>query len=178
MAAFAISPASSCSAGDRYILIWLSKMIIETSKLVLFFVSAIVLLLIPGPAVLYIVARSIDQGRKAGFVSALGLAVGTVFPLTAATLWLSAIFLAFAMAFNAVKYLGAAYLIYLGIRKLWGSEENEGPVVGDQKSLKQVFYQGIVVNLLNPKTAIFFFAFLPQFVSPAAGPVPLKFYLR
>lgn len=152
-------------------------MMIETSKLVLFFVSAIVLLLIPGPAVLYIVARSIDQGRKAGFVSALGLAVGTIFHLTAATLGLSAILLASALAFIAVKYLGAAYLITLGIRKLWSSKENEGPVLGEQKSLKQIFYQGIVVNLLNPKTAIFFFAFLPQFVSPAAGPVPLQIFV-
>jgi threonine/homoserine/homoserine lactone efflux protein len=132
----------------------------------LFIPAALVLTLVPGPVVLYIITRSVDQGRKAGLVSVLGLEIGNFFHVAAATLGLSAILLSSALAFNVVKYLGAAYLIYLGIRKLMTRSEVEEQAV-QRDSLRRIFLQGIVVATLNPKTALFFFAFLPQFVDPA-----------
>jgi threonine/homoserine/homoserine lactone efflux protein len=145
----------------------------ESSNLYLFVAAALVLLLTPGPAVLYVIARSVNQGRVAGIVSVLGLEVGTLFHVGAAALGLSALLLSSAVAFSVVKYLGAAYLIYLGIRKLLarGEDGQEDDVRGRAASLKRVFWEGVVVNLLNPKTALFFFAFLPQFISPARGNV-------
>ncbi|MGA7730524.1 MAG: LysE family translocator [Chloroflexia bacterium] len=143
----------------------------DMGTLAVFVAASMALLLIPGPAVLYIVARSIGQGRVAGVVSVLGIGVGTLFHVTAAALGLSAILVSSALAFSIVKYLGAAYLIYLGLRKLLVREELEQSGVMERKRLSSVFYQGIVVNLLNPKTALFFFAFLPQFVHPERGPV-------
>jgi threonine/homoserine/homoserine lactone efflux protein len=145
-------------------------------ELLLFMTAAIVLLVIPGPAVLYIVARSVDQGRRAGLASCLGIATGGLAHIVGATLGLSALLLSSAVAYSAVKYAGAAYLIYLGIRKL-----RERPVATDgvdrvqPASLRRVYVQGVLVQLLNPKAALFFFAFLPQFVSPARGSVALQF---
>lgn len=141
----------------------------DWSTLTVFFVASAVLLLTPGPAVLYIVGRSVDQGRRAGVVSTLGIAVGTLFHIAAAALGVSAILMTSAMAFNSVKYLGAAYLIYLGIRKLMEKDEPQQDTVIKRQSLSKIFYEGAVVNLLNPKTALFFFAFLPQFIDPARG---------
>lgn len=143
----------------------------ELSMLALFMVAALVLLITPGPAVLYIVARSIDQGRRAGIVSMLGIHVGTLFHVAAAALGLSALLVSSALAFNVVKYVGAAYLIYLGLRKLLAREELHQPEVIETRKLARIFYQGVLVNLLNPKTALFFFAFLPQFVNPGKGAV-------
>ena len=116
-------------------------------------------------------ARCIDQGRLAGFVSILGIAVGTIFHVVAAALGLSAVLMSSALAFNVVKYLGAAYLVYLGVRTLLDRREIEAPSDIDEEPLQKVFLQGVIVNLLNPKTALFFFAFLPQFVDPAKGAV-------
>lgn len=141
------------------------------STLTLFILAALALLITPGPAVLYVVARSIDQGRLAGIVSTLGIGVGTLFHVAAAALGLSALLMSSALAFGVVKYLGAAYLIYLGVRKLLAREETSQPEVVERRRLAHIFYQGVVVNLLNPKTALFFFAFLPQFVEPAKGAV-------
>lgn len=144
---------------------------LEWPKLVLFVVAAVALLLTPGPAVLYIVARSIDQGRLAGVVSTLGISVGTLFHVAAAAFGLSAVLVSSALAFSLVKYLGAAYLIYLGVRKLLVREELQSSGAVEPKKLTHIFYQGVAVNVLNPKTALFFFAFLPQFVEPAKGAV-------
>lgn len=144
---------------------------LESSRLTLFIVAALVLLVTPGPAVLYIVARSIDQGRMAGIVSTLGIGLGTLFHVIAAALGVSALLVSSALAFNIVKYLGAMYLIYLGIRRLLTREKLQQPTVIEHKRLSRIFYQGVVVNLLNPKTALFFFAFLPQFVDVARGSV-------
>lgn len=146
----------------------------EFSTLLLFMVAAGVLLVTPGPAVLYIVARSIDQGRLAGFVSTLGIGVGTLFHVAAAALGVSALLVSSALAFNIVKYLGAAYLIYLGVRTLLTRQEPTQPQAFVHKKLSHVFYQGVVVNLLNPKTALFFFAFLPQFANVERGNVALQ----
>jgi threonine/homoserine/homoserine lactone efflux protein len=146
----------------------------EGSTLVLFLVAALALLVTPGPAVFYIVARSIDQGRLAGIISVLGIAVGTLFHVAAATLGISALLLSSALAFAVVKYLGAAYLVYLGVRKLLAQDEVGQPTLLEQRELSRIFWQGVIVNLLNPKTALFFFAFLPQFVDPARGSVTMQ----
>lgn len=142
----------------------------------LFITAALILLLTPGPAVLYIVASSIAQGRKAGLASVLGVQTGGLFHVLGATLGLSAILLTSALAYDVVKYLGAAYLIYLGIRTL-RSRETAELIEVERKSLKRLYSQGVVVNLLNPKTALFFFAFLPQFVDTSSGNVTLQVLL-
>ena len=144
---------------------------IEIPRLTLFMAAALALLLIPGPAVLYITARSANQGRMAGIISVLAIETANFLQAIAAALGLSAILLSSALAFDVVKYLGTAYLIYLGIRKLLVSEEEAGNGAIKPESLSRIYWQGLVVNLLNPKTALFFFAFLPQFVRPDRGNV-------
>lgn len=151
-------------------------MLIAPSSLVLFMTGAIVLLLIPGPAVLYILSRSVGQGRPAGLVSAMGIAAGSLFHVAAATLGLSALLVSSAAAFQFVKYAGAAYLIYLGIRTLRSTDANQLQPASGQGDLRKVFGQGVLVNLLNPKTALFFLAFLPQFVDPSRGHVTLQIF--
>lgn len=133
--------------------------------------AALVLLLTPGPAVLYIIARSVEQGRLAGVISAIGMATGTLFHIAATALGLSALILSSVLAFNILKYAGAVYLIYLGIRKLFFREEPPEPDRKEGKELKQIFYQAVVVNIFNPKTALFFIAFLPQFINPSKGSI-------
>lgn len=144
---------------------------IELSQLYLFIGASLALLLVPGPAVLYITARSANQGRLAGLVSVLAIETANFLQAVAATLGLSAIVLSSALAFDVVKYLGATYLVYLGLRKLLASEESAGEETLRREGLWRVYWQGFVVNLLNPKTALFFFAFLPQFVNPDRGNV-------
>jgi threonine/homoserine/homoserine lactone efflux protein len=140
-------------------------------NLPVFLMAALVLLLTPGPAVLYIVARSLDQGRLAGLVSVLGIEVGNSVHVLAAAVGLSAVLLSSALAFSIVKYLGAAYLIYLGLRRILTRDAVQ-PAAGLQRqSLRRIFRQGVIVAILNPKTALFFLAFLPQFVDPSKGPV-------
>jgi threonine/homoserine/homoserine lactone efflux protein len=146
------------------------------NELLLFSTAALVMLVIPGPSVLYVVARSLDQGRRAGLASTSGISTGTLAHVVAATLGLSALLLSSATAYSLVKYAGAAYLFYLGIKKF-----RERPTVDTEENhvralpLRRVFAQGVVVEALNPKTALFFFAFLPQFVNPARGQVSLQF---
>src|ERR1700719_5305834 len=146
-------------------------MLPHLSSLVLFVTAALVLLLIPGPAVFYIVGRGIGHGRGAGLVSALGVSVGSLVHTAAAAVGLSALLMSSAVAFVTVKYLGAAYLIYLGIQKI--RREEPFALSGDapRAKLSRIFAQGIVVNVLNPKAALFFFAFLPQFVDASRGNV-------
>jgi threonine/homoserine/homoserine lactone efflux protein len=141
------------------------------SSLLLFVSAALVLLAIPGPAVFYVTSRSIGHGRSAGLVSALGIGVGTLLHVAAAALGLSALLMSSAIAFGAVKYLGAAYLIYLGIQKIVREESIVSSEQSARIQLSRIFRQGIVVNVLNPKTALFFFAFLPQFVDASRGKV-------
>jgi threonine/homoserine/homoserine lactone efflux protein len=139
--------------------------------LALFLLAALGLLIVPGPAVLYIITRSVEQGRRAGFASVLGVELAGLMHTIAAALGLSALLLASALAFSIVKYLGAAYLIYLGIRTLLAREKTIEAHTELPKSAPRLFAQGFFVNLLNPKTALFFYAFLPQFVDPARGAV-------
>ncbi|MCP3896909.1 LysE family translocator, partial [Moraxella sp.] len=133
-------------------------------NLSIFLLAALILLLTPGPAVLYIVARSLDQGRLAGFVSVLSIEVGNFVHVLAATLGLSAILVSSALAFSIVKYMGAVYLIYLGMCRLFARETAHQSKTFQRQSLRRIFRQGVLVAILNPKTALFFFAFLPQFV--------------
>ena len=143
----------------------------EWSSLGLFAVAALVLLLTPGPAVLYIVTRSFDRGRRAGLVSVLGVHVGTLAHIFAAAAGLSALLAASATAFGVVKYLGAAYLIYIGVRRLRDRASIVAPEAAKPRALRRAFLDGVVVNVLNPKTALFFLAFLPQFVTEGRGHV-------
>ena len=145
----------------------------SASTFLLFGLAALGLLVIPGPAVLYIVTRSIHQGRAAGLVSVLGVATGSLVHVAAAALGLSALLMSSSIAFEAVKLVGAAYLIWLGIRTLRGRDEEDLPEQAAPAPLSRAYTQGVVVNVLNPKTALFFLAFLPQFVDPDAGrPAP------
>ena len=149
----------------------------DLTHLPLFILASAVLLLTPGPAVLYIVARSVDQGRRAGLVSVCAIEVGNFTHVIAATLGLSALLLSSALAFTIVKYLGAAYLVYLGLRKLFRREAIQGNSDSHPQSLGRVFSQGVVVATLNPKTALFFVAFLPQFVDPSQGSIAGQMFL-
>ncbi len=141
------------------------------STVALFLLAALVLLVIPGPAVLYITTRSIAHGTRAGLASVAGVELGTLTHVVAATLGISALLMTSALAFSAVKYVGGAYLIYLGLQTLLSREEGHAAAGAEARTLPQLFAQGFLVNLLNPKTALFFFAFLPQFVDPARGAV-------
>jgi threonine/homoserine/homoserine lactone efflux protein len=145
------------------------------TNLGLFVSAALVLLLIPGPAVLYIVGRSMEQGRLAGFVSDLGIHTATLVNVAAASLGLSAIIASSALAFDVVKYAGAAYLIWLGTKKIFGRPaEGDIPTTFERRAYGRLFRDGFIVNLLNPKTAIFFLAFLPQFVEASRGHIAMQ----
>jgi threonine/homoserine/homoserine lactone efflux protein len=141
----------------------------DPSRLALFVGAALLLLVVPGPSVLYIVTQSVSHGRRAGIVSVAGITTGTLVHIAAATIGLSALLASSALAFDVVKYLGAAYLIAVGIRRLAGWEQGTGQQARDTRDLGRLYRQGIVVNTLNPKTALFFLAFLPQFVDPGRG---------
>ena len=149
----------------------------SSTSLLGFVAAALVLLLIPGPGVLYIVARSLSQGHRAGLVSVLGLSIGALVHVAAATAGLSAILLASATAFGIVKTLGAGYLIYLGIRTLFARGPAASVEASAPRPLYRLFRDGVVVSVLNPKIAVFFLAFLPQFVEPSRGPVPQQVLL-
>lgn len=136
-------------------------MIPGASTLGLFLLASVALAVVPGPAVAYIVTQSIDQGRRAGLVSALGVASGGLVHVAAATIGLSALVASSASAFTVVKLVGAVYLIAVGIRRILSKDEAEAPVRAPRT---HVYRQGVIVNVLNPKTALFFLAFLPQFV--------------
>ena len=141
----------------------------DASTFVLFVAAALALLLVPGPAVLYVVTRSVDQGRPAGLASVLGVGVGSLVHITFAAVGLSALLASSAAAFSVVKWLGAAYLVWLGLQRLFTHGEDDVPAAAEPQRLSRIFVQGVVVNVLNPKTALFFLAFLPQFVDPARG---------
>jgi threonine/homoserine/homoserine lactone efflux protein len=142
----------------------------ETGTVALFALAAVTLIAIPGPNAIYIAARSLSQGRAAGVASALGVEAGTLVHIGAAVAGLSAIIASSDVAFEAIRYLGVAYLFYLGIRAWW-AEPGKVTADGGGRSLRRVFAEGLLVNVLNPKVALFFLAFLPQFTDPARGPV-------
>ena len=139
------------------------------SDYAIFLLAGLTLLVIPGPAVLYIVGQSIDGGRRVGLVSVLGITTGTLVHVTAAAAGLSALLVSSAVAFDAVRYAGAAYLIVIGLLRLARRTEQEPVDVRPLHDLRRAYTRGIVVNVLNPKTALFFLAFLPQFVDASRG---------
>ena len=140
--------------------------------------AALALLLVPGPVVLYVVARSVHQGPAAGLASVAGIHVGTIGHVLAATVGLSALVASSATAFTAVKLLGAAYLVYLGARTLRGREgRGAAAAPAGLRGRRRDFAEGVVVNVLNPKTALVFLAFLPQFVDPGGASPTLQILL-
>jgi threonine/homoserine/homoserine lactone efflux protein len=131
----------------------------------------VALLVIPGPAVLYVVVQGAEQGRRVGLASVLGIHLGTLVHVAAATVGLSALIVASSLAFNAVKFAGAVYLIFIGVRKLLGRDEPRLEPGRQKVSYRRAFMRGAVVNVLNPKTALFFLALLPQFIDTDRGGV-------
>jgi threonine/homoserine/homoserine lactone efflux protein len=144
------------------------------STYAVFLATAMALLAIPGPAVLYVVTRSIEMGRSGGLASVAGITTGTFVHVGLATAGLSSLILASKAAFDAVKYVGAAYLIFLGVRRLLTKAEDRVEEDGPPRTRRRAYTQGIVVNLTNPKTIVFIFAFIPQFVDPNARHVWLQ----
>lgn len=149
--------------------------------LTLFLLATLALNLTPGPDMLYVIARSVGQGRRAGVMSALGIGGGTLVHMAALALGLSTLLLSVPVAYDAVKYVGAAYLAYLGLRTLISRNSDlgvhdappidAGPANTKPVDYRAIFRQGVITNVLNPKVALFFIAFIPQFVNPEIGPV-------
>jgi threonine/homoserine/homoserine lactone efflux protein len=144
------------------------------TNLAVFAIASGAIVAVPGPNHLYIATHSISAGRRAGLASALGVETGTLVHIIAAAAGLSALIAASATAFNVVRYAGAAYLIYLGIRTLLSRDEDGGDETVVPRRLGRVYLEGVVVNIFNPKTILFFLAFLPQFVNHEAGSIPLQ----
>jgi threonine/homoserine/homoserine lactone efflux protein len=145
------------------------------ANIVLFVAASLVVIVAPGPDNVYVLTRGVAQGREVALASAWGMCSGLLFHTTLAAFGLSAILARSAVAFSAVKYAGAAYLVYLGVRALLSKEElaasaEEAPAV----RLRSFFLRGLTMNILNPKVAVFFLAFLPQFASPATDGAALR----
>lgn len=138
------------------------------SAYVVFLATGMAILLVPGPAVLYVVTRSIEMGRGGGLASVAGITTGTIAYVTLAAAGLSSLLLASTAAFDAVRYVGAAYLFLLGLRRLLGRVPDDEEAESAPRTRRRAYVQGVVVNLTNPKTIVFVFAFLPQFVDPHA----------
>lgn len=146
----------------------------DISNLITFIFAAMLLTLMPGPDILFVLAQSMTQGKKAGIMTALGLCTGITVHTLAAALGISAIFYHSTVAFQIVKYAGAIYLLYLA----WQAFKERKAGIGEQTSValnySELYKKGILMNILNPKVSLFFLAFLPQFVTPTAGQVPLQ----
>jgi len=147
----------------------------HTNDFVLFALAGLMLNITPGADMLYVATRSTTQGVRAGVISALGITAGCMVHILAAMVGLSAIIAHSATAFTVVKYLGAAYLFYLGFKSLF-SQKNTFDIrqTAERKSLSRIFWQGVLTNVLNPKVALFFLAFLPQFIHTGSGSVPAQ----
>ena len=138
------------------------------STYAVFLATAMALLLIPGPAVLYVVTRSIEMGRAGGVASVTGITTGTIVHVVLATAGVSSLILASKAAFDGVKYVGAAYLLFLGVRRLLTRDAETETEQAVPRTRRRAYAQGVIVNLTNPKTIVFIFAFIPQFVDPNA----------
>jgi threonine/homoserine/homoserine lactone efflux protein len=150
---------------------------LDATTLVVFLVACFVLLITPGPAVLYVVTRSLDGGPSAGVAATLGVATGTLCHVTAAALGLSTLLVTSTVAFNVVKYVGAAYLVYLGIRNFQATELHQPFMAPPTKTLRRIWIEGILLQLLNPKVALFLFALLPQFIDPSKAEPALQAFV-
>jgi threonine/homoserine/homoserine lactone efflux protein len=144
----------------------------DTSTLFVFALASLALIVVPGPNLIYIATRSVSQGRRHGVASALGVELGTLVHIGAATVGLSALIASSAVAFDVVRYAGAAYLIFLGIRTIRDTRADPFAQDAVPAPLRRTFAEGVIVNVLNPKVALFFLAFLPQFVDPADAAAP------
>jgi threonine/homoserine/homoserine lactone efflux protein len=143
----------------------------DLTTLGFFLLATITLNLTPGPDMLYVIARSVGQGRRAGVVSALGIGGGTLVHMFAVAFGLATLLRSVPVAYEAVKYIGAAYLLYLGVRILLTKERRNEETRLRTESYARIFRQGVITNVLNPKVALFFLAFLPQFLDPQRGPI-------
>lgn len=155
---------------------------IDTSQLALYIAAAALLAVTPGPGIFYVAARTLAGGRAEGVASSFGTGVGGMVHVAAGSLGVSAIVLASAELFTALKLIGAAYLVWIGIRTIQSARQGAGPMLGDMPATppvgpRRAFREGALVEALNPKTAAFFLAFVPQFLDPAAGHVALQFML-
>jgi threonine/homoserine/homoserine lactone efflux protein len=146
----------------------------EAHTLGIFLAAAVALTLTPGPDMLYVASRSLGQGRVAGVVSALGVISGTFAHLGAAALGLSQLFRYSPLAYDLVRYAGAAFLLYLAWRAVRGGDDLGAPHERDRARAGKIYAQGLLTNLLNPKVALFYIGFLPQFVDPGRGSVALQ----
>ncbi len=142
---------------------------LDVNSLLLFMTATIILNITPGPDMLYVIARSVGQGRAAGIASSLGIAAGCFVHILAVTFGLASLMMAVPAAYEIIKYAGAAYLIYLGIRILITRQTKNAETPIEEASLRKIFLQGVITNVLNPKVALFFLAFLPQFVDREAN---------
>ncbi len=147
---------------------------IDTGQLVLFIAASWILILTPGPDMIYVITRGISQGPKAGVLSAVGVILGIFVHTTFAAFGLAVILRTSAIVFSVVKYLGAGYLIYLGIKSFMEKSVFQFGKNREHKRLRVVVVQGLLSNVFNPKVALFFLAFLPQFVTPENGPVAVQ----
>jgi len=143
----------------------------DAHALLLFAGAGLLLNVTPGPDLLYILGRSVSQGRQAGVVSALGIGAGCLFHVTAAALGVSALVLAVPVAYDVVRWAGALYLIWLGVKALRSQGSSLEVQAMEATSPRRIFVQGVITNALNPKVALFFLAFLPQFADPSRGPL-------
>ena len=150
---------------------------ISEADLILFLTASLALIVTPGPGNLYILTRGVTQGRKAALVSAGGMGLGATMHTAFATVGLSALLAQSATAFSVLKYAGAAYLVYLGARTLLSKEGFAVPREAPAAGLAKIFFQSVATDVLNPKVALFFLAFLPQFVDPAAGNAAAQFLM-
>lgn len=148
--------------------------LIEQSQLIYFIAASVALTLLPGPDILFVLTQSISQGRKAGIATATGLCTGVLFHTTAAALGISALVYKSALAFEIVKYAGAAYLLYLAWHALKESEELISSIPVREANAVALYRRGIFMNVLNPKVALFFLAFLPQFINTGSGNIPVQ----
>jgi threonine/homoserine/homoserine lactone efflux protein len=146
----------------------------DINNMIIFMTASLALNITPGPDMLYVITRSAAEGKRSGIVSSLGISSGTIIHILAVALGLSAFLLAVPTAYDIIRYTGAAYLLYLGIRTL--TKKNTTAVFGNEqvkKNLHSVYWQGFLTNLFNPKVALFFLAFLPQFIDPS-GNIPFQ----
>ena len=147
----------------------------DSSRLLIFLTAALLLAIAPGPGMLYVLARTLAGGRREGLLSSLGTFFGGMVHVFAAAAGVSIILARSAIAFAAVKYLGAAYLCFLGIRMILDARKDDAVTVASLPRARNPFWQGVMTEVLNPKTALFFLSFIPQFVNRGAGHVFLQF---
>jgi threonine/homoserine/homoserine lactone efflux protein len=146
----------------------------DANTMILVMAASVVLVVVPGPAVIYILTRSISQGRRAGLASAVGVNAGSAIHVLAAVVGLSVVLASSEVLFSIVRWAGVAYLAWIGLRTLLSTDDAFLEPATDVSSLRHVFSQGVIVNVLNPKVAMFFLAFLPQFIDPTAPNAALQ----